>query len=182
MPLALVLIATSSLHDARLCRAYSVPLRRATPPILMAEDNDWDASWQRVIDRRQQSDIVQPDAEPRNSNPMQQVIDVRRWRLPFAWFTFMRETDMFGTLLFTTWLAWVLFYLVVVPSIYVFGPTTLGYFAITKSSGLIPVDLQRVANVVFIPAWPACLLVAAGVRLRLGNPFAVDETNDERLQ
>ena len=183
MSFALVLVATASLHTARLYRA-NPSLRRASLPLLTAtDDDDWDASWQRVIadgQRRRPAPAMEPelpDVVPRRelkTNKMQQVIDVRNWRLPFSWFSFIREVDLFGTLLFTTSLAWGLFYLVVVPTIYVFGPA-LGVQAIPTSSGLIPIDLQLVASAVFIPAWPGCLLVAAGVRLQQGNPFTVDD-------
>ena len=180
--------AVNTLQSARLYRAHSVaPLRRLKlSPSMAADDNDWDASWQRMIAERERQQI-----EPNRDVPItgderksilseavdakfRQAIDVRQWRLPFAWFAFLRNTDLFGTLLGTTMSAWALFYLVVVPMWYATGPA-LGIPPIAKSSGLIPVDLQMVANAVFIPAWPACLVVAAAWRLRQGNPFAVDE-------
>ena len=90
---------------------------------------------------------------------LKQAIDVRKWRLPFAAFTFMRETDFFGTVLFTTTLAWAIFYLVAVPATYfayTFGPAAMDVSAL---------NMQTVANAIFLPAWPACLVVALGVTL-----------------
>ena len=90
--------------------------------------------------------------------PVAQAVDVRQWRLPFGLFTFMRKTDFFGTALAVSTLAWILFYLAVVPATYMLGPA----LGLPDVSGL---DTQSVARIVFLPGWPACLVVAAGVML-----------------
>ena len=84
------------------------------------------------------------------------VVDVRQWRLPFFFFTFLRKTDLFGTILATTSFAWVIFYLVVVPATYSLGPA----FGMQDVSAF---SWQTIAGAIFIPAWPGCLLIAAAL-------------------
>ena len=191
----LALAAVSSLSSLQRChlRACAPPVRRATLPLLAAddakEDYNWDAAWQRRVRVEETYQRVMADgteelaneAEPRSSDDinssgsaseqprfqvlpqglqksLNQAIDVKQWRLPFFIFAYMRDSS--ATALITSALAWVIFYLLAVPAAYVVGPA----LGMQDVSGL---DTQAVANAIFIPAWPFCLVVAVGVTMLL---------------
>ena len=162
--------------------ALSRRIRAASP--LLAEGYDWDTAWQRraedglpksVASELRDLATSEKDLDERSEAPATGLtranavpialkksaaaaLDVRQWRLPFGFFRFMAQTDLFGTALGITMLAWVMFYLAAVPATYAFGPA-LGLQDVSN------LDVQTVARAIFLPGWPACLVVATGVML-----------------
>ena len=162
--------------------AMSRRVRAASP--LLAEGYDWDTAWQRraedglpksVASELRSLATSEKDPEERSEAPatvptrvnvvpialrkhVASALDVRQWRLPFGFFRFMAQTDLSGTALGITMLAWVMFYLAAVPATYAFG-FALGLHDVSN------MDVPTIVHAMFVPGWPACLVVATGVML-----------------
>ena len=77
-----------------------------------------------------------------------QLLDVRTWRLPFALFQGMYRLT--GNFLWVSTLAWMMFYLIVLA------------LEVPDAGSM---DTPTLANALFLPLWPGCVVVAAGAKL-----------------